>query len=156
MELTIRNASREDEAIIADFNARLAQETEHRTLDSAVLLSGVRSLLSDPIKGRYVVAEHAGRVVGQVMITYEWSDWRNGWFWWIQSVYVEEAFRGKGVFKCLYKHVTELSQSDGGVCGLRLYVESNNSTAIATYKALGMKKPGYEMFESIFNRETRP
>jgi len=112
MDLTLRDATREDEAIIAEFNSRLARETEHRSLNSAILLAGVRSLLSDPGKGRYFVAEHAGKVVGQLMITYEWSDWRNGWFWWIQSVYVDGSFRGKGVFKRLFDHVTILSQAD--------------------------------------------
>ena len=146
-ELHLRDASLADLEVIVEFNARLAHETEDRELDRAVLTGGVAALLRDATKGRYFVAEQAGDVVGQVMVTYEWSDWRNGQFWWIQSVYVRADSRGAGVFKALFAHVSRLAQSQPEVCGLRLYVEEDNASARAVYARLGLRPTTYGVME---------
>jgi GNAT superfamily N-acetyltransferase len=114
------------------------------------VLAGVTALLKDPAKGIYFIAECAGTPAGQLLVTYEWSDWRNGNFWWIQSVYVAEAFRGRGIFRALFDHVQAQARSSNDVCGLRLYVETNNSRAQKIYGRLGMKKTDYEMFQTDF------
>jgi GNAT superfamily N-acetyltransferase len=150
ISLTIRPATHSDARTLAQFNALMAKETENRELDPLLLQAGVESLFQDPSRGLYYVAETEGRVVGQLMLTYEWSDWRNGTFWWIQSVYVEKAFRGTGVFKALYHHVLTMAKDRPDVCGLRLYVEHDNTTAKQTYERLGMKKTPYEMYEIDF------
>jgi GNAT superfamily N-acetyltransferase len=150
MELTIRHAALTDAPTIARFNALMAQETENLTLDTERLRKGVEAVLADKTKGEYFVAEMNGRVVGQLLITYEWSDWRNGNFWWIQSVYVDNEFRGKGVFKSLFAHVYALALTQKDVCGLRLYVEKNNAQAKQTYTRLGMTQTHYDMFEIDF------
>ena len=150
MSVTIRPAALADAATIADYNAAMARETEHLELDPPRLLSGVRAVLADPSKGFYLVAEEAGRVVGQMMVTFEWSDWRNGVFWWIQSVYVHPEFRGQGVFQQIYRYVEDRAKSDGGVCGLRLYVEKENRNAQRTYERLGMAKTSYDVYEVDF------
>lgn len=143
-----------DAGVIADFNTRMAWETERRRLKLETVRAGVRNLLKDPSKGRYFVAEIAQNaercIVGQLLITYEWSDWRNGNFWWIQSVYVPQEFRGQGVFRALFRHVNALARARKDVCGLRLYVESENATAQRTYERLGMKATHYKMFETDF------
>jgi GNAT superfamily N-acetyltransferase len=114
----------------------------------------VAALLSDPAKGTYFVAERAAAdtlpVAGQLLITYEWSDWRNGNFWWIQSVYVAEQWRGTGVFRALFEHVHSLAKASKDVCGVRLYMDAHNSAARQTYERLGMKKTNYEIFEIDF------
>jgi len=148
--IQIREATPADAEIIADYNAAMAHETEHLELDRERLLGGVRSILGDPAKGVYWVAESGGRVIGQMMITYEWSDWRNGNFWWIQSVYVHPDFRGQGVFRRIYEHVLERARASSGVCGLRLYVESDNESAQRTYEKMGMTRTRYQMFEDDF------
>jgi GNAT superfamily N-acetyltransferase len=146
-EFTIRRAIPADAPVIASFNAMMALETEHRTLDQKTLRSGVEAVLADSTKGIYYVAEAAGAVIGQLMVTYEWSDWRNGVFWWIQSVYVRHADRGKGVFKALFRHVESESRNRSDVCGLRLYVEGENAGAKKTYEHLSMHKTPYELYE---------
>jgi len=146
----IRQASLLDSATIADFNSRMAWETEHRRLDPDRVRKGVTALLNDSSKGTYFVAESNGKIVGQLLITLEWSDWRNGTFWWIQSVYVPEDSRGRGVFRALYQHVEKLAKQRQDVCGLRLYVEAENEGARDTYTRLGMKRTSYEMFETDF------
>ncbi|MBI3665813.1 MAG: GNAT family N-acetyltransferase [Acidobacteria bacterium] len=150
MSLAIRAAAPSDAPTIAAFNAAMARETEHIELDAKRLLDGVRAVLADRSKGFYTVAETEGRVVGQMMITFEWSDWRNGTFWWIQSVYVHPDFRSRGVFKELYAYITERAKSAGDVCGLRLYVEQENSRAQQTYQRLGMAKAPYAVYEVDF------
>jgi GNAT superfamily N-acetyltransferase len=150
MSLSIRRATSRDAGTIARFNSLMAQETEGRTLNEDRLHRGVESLLSDPSKGIYFLAEADGVPAGQLMITYEWSDWRNANFWWIQSVYVEKQFRGRGVFKALYDHVYQLATAGAGVCGFRLYVERQNDRAQRAYEQLGMKKAPYEMYEIDF------
>jgi len=152
--MRIRRAKLADAAIIADFNARMAWETERRRLKLKTVRAGVRNLLKAPSKGRYFVAEieRKGKttIVGQLLITYEWSDWRNGNFWWIQSVYVPKEFRGQGIFRALFDHVNKLARSRKDVCGLRLYVEEQNASAQRTYERLGMNLTHYKMFETDF------
>ena len=150
MSITIRPATPNDAASITEFNTLMAKETESIGLDSARLRLGVESVLRDPSKGVYYVAEADGGVVGQTLITYEWSDWWNGTFWWIQSVYVQQEYRGKGVFKALFNHILSLANKDKAVCGVRLYVEKHNRRAQQTYERLGMKKTHYEMYEMDF------
>lgn len=150
MSLTIRTARQGDCALIAAFNAALALETESRQLDASRLEEGVCALLADPDKGSYFIAERAGEGVGQLLITREWSDWRNGWFWWIQSVYVREDCRRQGVYRALFQHIHELARAQPEVCGLRLYMDSENIRARAVYERLGMRHAGYEVFELEF------
>ena len=149
MGLTIRRGEPRDAAVIAEFNRRMAWETEHKALDPAVLARGVGRVFSDPARGFYLVAESAGAVVGQLMVTYEWSDWRDGWFWWVQSVYVREDHRRRGVFRALYEAVLAQARSAGDVTGVRLYVERDNTRAQATYRQLGMGDAGYLVWEVI-------
>ncbi|MBY0459595.1 MAG: GNAT family N-acetyltransferase, partial [Gemmataceae bacterium] len=143
MDLTIRPATPADEDTVVRFNAALAWESEHKTLHEPTLRAGVRALLADRHKGFYTVAERGGRVVGQVLITFEWSDWRNGWYWWIQSVYVAEEARRGGVFRALYEHLRAQAQADPTVIGLRLYVETENARARRTYAQMGMEEEPY-------------
>ena len=148
--MKIRKARSTDALVIAEFNRRLAWETERLALDPEVLRKGVAAVLSDAVKGIYYVGEYEGSVVGQLMITYEWSDWRNGNLWWIQSVYVKEEFRTQGVFKALFRHLENLARTSGGVAGLRLYMHADNERARKTYERLGMKDSNYEVFEMEF------
>ena len=149
-DISIRPATPTDAEFLVRGNASMALETEHLSLDLDRLRDGVHALFEDPARGLYHIAEIDGRRVGQMMITHEWSDWRNGVFWWIQSVWVEPAFRGQGVFKALYGHVESKARQDNGVCGLRLYVEHENKRAQATYERCGMKRTVYQMFEVDF------
>jgi len=149
MDYRIRDAAPADASTIAAYNSHMAEETEGRKLDSDLIGPGVGEILGDKTKGRYWVAESRGNIVGQLMVTYEWSDWRNATIWWIQSVYVPLEYRRKGVFSALYRHVESLAAAEPGVCGLRLYVETNNHRAQETYKALGMIKPSYLVMESM-------
>ncbi len=155
MEPTVREARQEDVPVLVEFNSRLAAETEGKSLDPEVLRRGVRALLDDRSRGRYFVATVGERIVGQVMITYEWSDWRNGFIWWLQSVYVESAHRRRGVFRRLFGHVAALCDRDPDVVGLRLYVEDNNRPAQETYQRLGMMRPGYHVLERLRGPEER-
>jgi len=132
---------------IVAFNKAMAVETEGKELDDATIREGVRSALADPGRARYFIAEVNGEVAGQTMITLEWSDWRNGFFWWIQSVYVRPEHRRRGVFRALHTFVRDEARRTVGVCGLRLYVYSANSRAIATYDRLGMHRTQYLLFE---------
>jgi GNAT superfamily N-acetyltransferase len=150
--INIRRASLTDLVTIVKFNAAMGYETEELPLDLIVLRKGVHNILSDESKGFYVVAELEGKVVGQTMITFEWSDWRNGFFWWIQSVYVLPEFRRAGVFKKLYKEIYEMAAADKNGCGLRLYVERKNERAKKAYENLGMLHSHYDMYEVEFKR----
>jgi len=147
MDIKIRKAALGDLPVIADFNVRLAHESEDLALDPVRVEAGVGALLIDPAKGIYYVAEVAGAVAGQVMITYEWSDWRNGTIWWIQSVYVKPEFRHAGVFRALFNHLQSLARSREDVCTLRLYVHADNTRASRSYERLGMTRTKYEVFE---------
>lgn len=149
-DVRIRDAVTGDHSVLVDFNCRLARESEGRELDRARVEAGVRSILGDPGRGRYYVAERAGQVVACLLITHEYSDWRHGTFWWIQSVFTTEAARGEGVFKRLHAHVRALAKADPGVCGLRLYVEHENRRARETYERRGMKQTGYLVYEEDF------
>ncbi|MFO0960303.1 MAG: GNAT family N-acetyltransferase [Isosphaeraceae bacterium] len=154
--LLIREATPDDLEIVADFNARLAIETEGKRLDPGVLREGVAIALADPDRLRYWLADAGGRVVGQAAVTREWSDWRNGWIWWFQSVYVDAEHRGRGVFRALYGHIRAIALEDPGVLGLRLYVEGKNEQAQATYKGLGMIPGGYEVYEELWPDRFKP
>ena len=150
LDLIIRAATTEDAQTIADFNVRLAIETEDLSLDQETVLQGVRSLLSDPSRGAYYVACAEGQIIGQIMHTREWSDWRNGDLWWIQSVYVHPDHRRRGVFRSLHAHLLGLAERDPEVVGLRLYVERENDAARATYKGLGMTQTRYRVMQQLF------
>ena len=145
----IRSATADDASIIAEFNIRMAMETENLALDPSTISPGVRAVFADPSRGQYFVAESDGNVVGCLMITHEWSDWRNGDIWWIQSVYVHEDFRRKGLFSALYQHVQKVAHAAGAV-GLRLYMEEENAAAQATYQRMGMRLTHYRVLEEMF------
>lgn len=149
-ETAIRTATLDDLETIVDFNARLADESEGLRLDRRTLRDGVRALLSDAARGSYHVACDGGGVVGQMMHTREWSDWRNGDLWWIQSVYVRPDHRRRGVCRALYFHLRRLAAADPGVVGLRLYVERGNAAARAAYARLGMQGAGYVVMQDLF------
>ena len=146
MSLIIRRATPSDAAVIAEFNRGLAWESEGKALDQAVLARGVAALFADAAKGFYTVAERNGEVIGQTLVTFEWSDWRNGWFWWIQSVYVREDARRGGVFRAIFEHLRREAASEG-VIGLRLYVERDNDLAKHAYHKLGLIDTSYELLE---------
>ncbi len=145
-EIRIRHARLEDAGIITEFNARMAIETEDLELDRAVLLRGVRRALADEGICLYFVAEVGDRVIGQCMITYEFSDWRDGWIWWFQSVYVHPDHRRRGVFRALFDHSKREAADRGDVRALRLYVEEENHAGKSTYTRLGMSYAGYEVW----------
>jgi len=145
--IRVRPARPDDAAQLADFNAALARESEERELEPARLLSGVSRLLADSGRGLYFVAERDGRALGCCMLTREWSDWRDGWFLWLQSVYVEPAARGAGVFRALWAEVRRHAAGDADVIGLRLYVERDNARARAVYAALGLHETDYRLYE---------
>ena len=147
--IKIRRASRRDLETIIEFNVRLADESEGVELDRDRLRSGVANALADERRAFYLIAESDGAPIGQLMITYEWSDWRNGEFWWLQSVYVRPEFRRRGILRALYGRVLELADQ-GNVCGVRLYVERENVAAIAAYESLGFNPAVFEMHERDF------
>jgi ribosomal protein S18 acetylase RimI-like enzyme len=153
MTIRIRDATPADVSTIADYNSRLAEETEQTRLDPTRINPGVKALLADPSKGRYWLAVSGDQVVGQIAVTYEWSDWRNGMIWWIQSVYVHEDHRRRGVYSSLYQHIESLAQSDSKVIGIRLYVEKENKRAQQTYGKLGMNMTNYRVMQRLFARE---
>ena len=146
-ELQIRPAVLTDLDTVVAFNQRMAKETEGRELRDELLRPGVQAVLDVPSRGFYLLAERGGSVVGQLMVTYEWSDWRNGTFFWIQSVYIPPEARRTGVYRALYDAVLGRAKEEGNVCGVRLYVERDNDVAKATYEALGMHHAVYDMFE---------
>jgi GNAT superfamily N-acetyltransferase len=142
-----RDARPDDWPVIADFNRRMALESEAKVLDPATVAAGVQRVLADPALGRYFVAESDHQVIGQLMITLEWSDWRNATFWWLQSVYVAERWRGQGVFRGLYQHVESLARASQTVCGIRLYMDEHNARANRAYEALGIRRGNYLLLE---------
>ena len=148
----MRPAVPTDISQLVAFNRAMAEETEGKSLDVGVLTDGVSAVVESDAgtRGRYLVAELRGRVVGAVMHTWEWSDWRNGDIWWLQSVYVEPDFRRCGIFTAMYDVLRSEARSHPGVVGLRLYVERHNEVAQATYQRLGMQAGGYEVMEEIF------
>jgi GNAT superfamily N-acetyltransferase len=148
--VTIRPATTADIPAIVRFNASLAEETEGLVLDYNRLLEGVRAVIADPAKGFYLLGLHEGVLAGQIMVTTEWSDWRNGTFWWVQSVYVTPDCRSRGVFTALYRHIETLARSRSDICGLRLYVDEHNQRAREAYEHLGMRHARYRMMEVDF------
>jgi GNAT superfamily N-acetyltransferase len=152
-QMVVRPARPDDVAAIVTFSAAMARETEDRELDLARLHEGTLALLASPTRGFFMVAElpqPARRLIGQLMITYEWSDWRNGVFWWIQSVYVDPTWRQQGVFKQMHGTVVRQAKADPMVCGIRLYVEQNNRTARTIYGRIGLRPAGYDVYEDDF------
>ena len=145
-EINIREAHTDDLSILVENNLALAKETESLNLDKDVLRKGIEQALSRK-ECHYFVAVISGKVVGQTMITYEWSDWRNGRLWWIQSVYVKQEYRRRGVFSELYSYVIDCAKRTTKICGIRLYVECDNIVAQKTYAHLGMEESKYLMYE---------
>ena len=146
--ITIRKATPEDATVIIDFQQKMAWETEHMTLIPEIIKKGVNAVFHDTTHGQYWVAEENGKIVASLLITYEWSDWRNSNVWWFQSVYVLPDWRRTGIFRTMYMNIKNEAEKEG-VAGLRLYVETNNSGAQQTYEALGMQKEHYRMYEWI-------
>ena len=151
MKEILRIGQIQDAAALAQFNIAMALETESKQLNRETVTAGVLSLINNPAAGFYMVAEQDGVVVAGLMVTHEWSDWRNRCFWWIQSVYVLPSHRRQGIFKRLYQSVTSMAESRKDICGLRLYVEQHNAIAQATYKSLGMDETHYDMYEVEFD-----
>lgn len=147
--MKIRLAENQDIRLLVEFNQAMALETEGKTLDSQILQSGVQSVFDDEKKGFYVVAEEDGEIIGGLMITFEWSDWRSAWFWWIQSVYILPDYRGRGIYGLMYDFVKNAARTRGEVCGFRLYVEKENSGAQKVYEKLGMEETYYLMYEEM-------
>lgn len=146
--MRVRRASIEDAATIAKFNQSMALETEDKHLEDETILQGVSNVIRDPAHGYYLVVENSdNEVVGCLGITFEWSDWRNGQFLWIQSVYIAPEYRRQGAFQAMYNEVLSLAKADEKVCGVRLYVEQENDRARSTYLALGMIKTHYDLLE---------
>jgi GNAT superfamily N-acetyltransferase len=154
--LIVRDAQPGDHDLIADYNARLALETEGKQLDPAVLARGVATALADPDRLRYWVAEVDGQAVGQAAVTREWSDWRDGWLWWLQSVYVHPDWRRRGIFRGLYAQIRVSALNRRDVIGLRLYVEQENARAQETYRAMGMVPGGYHVYEALWLDRLNP
>jgi GNAT superfamily N-acetyltransferase len=148
--MRIRDATQADLPFIVSANAALASETEGQTLDPDLLRPGVQAALDDPRLGRYYIAEVDGLPVGQLMTTFEWSDWRNGLFLWIQSVYVLPGHRGSGAFRALFRHLSELARQDAKICGIRLYIDRSNDKAGTVYARLGLHRTNYAVMESVY------
>jgi GNAT superfamily N-acetyltransferase len=153
--LRVREAGMADLDALIEFNAAMALETENKTLDARTLSAGVSAVLTERRRGFYLVAEHERDVVGCLMITYEWSDWRNGDWWWFQSVYVRPEHRRYGVFRALYAEVERLASGRPDVAGLRLYVETDNVRAQQTYRSLGMREDHYRMYSKALRADLR-
>lgn len=145
--LHCREASPAEAGIITEFQLAMAWETEQLRLNPLKCSLGVEAVFKQPQRGRYYVIEEMGSIIGSLLITYEWSDWRNGDIWWIQSVYVVPEARGRGAFKQLFQHIKSLAEADHHVHGLRLYVDRNNERAKRVYQQLGMNGDHYEVFE---------
>jgi ribosomal protein S18 acetylase RimI-like enzyme len=145
--MSIRVAVAADVPELVRFNQAMALETEGKGLDPATIEKGVSAVFGDANKGFYVVAEDESKIVGGLMVTFEWSDWRNAWFWWIQSVYILPEARGRRLYSQMYDFVKDMARVAGNVCGFRLYVEKDNHRAQKVYEAVGMGRSYYLMFE---------
>ena len=143
----VRPAIAGDSAAIIDFQLKMAKETEGAHLNHDVLTKGVVAVFNDPMKGTYYVGEAGGEVVSSMMITREWSDWRNCWVYWLQSVYVVPQYRGRGLFRQMYDYIRQQVLQDTGVSGIRLYVDASNKQALSVYEALGMDDEHYKLCE---------
>lgn len=147
--ITVRKALESDSEALIRFNIAMALETERKHLTKKNVDAGVINLFRKPEYGFYMVAEVKCQIVGSLMITKEWSDWRNGLFWWIQSVYVNPGFRRQGLYRSLYQKIRKMAKNDPEVCGCRLYVEKDNEIAHQTYSRLGMSETHYKIFEEL-------
>ncbi len=145
--MQIRYATKNDIPFIADFNSAMAKETEGKPLDFQLLMAGVNAVINDEEKGFYLVAIENDTIIGQLLVTKEWSDWRNGYFWWIQSVYVHLDYRNQHVFKAMFQYVKNLARDEGNICGLRLYVDKSNSIAKNVYQNMGWVETEYLMYK---------
>ena len=143
----VRNAVQEDAELIVAFNQAMALETEGRALKDQVVRAGVQRIFGEPAHGFYLVAETSEETIGTLLVTREWSDWRNGQFWWIQSVYVKSDYRRRGVYRDMYLFVKKLASSQKDICGFRLYVKKDNLIAQKTYRTLDMEETPYLIFE---------
>ena len=149
--MIVRLATKMDTATIAEFQLAMARETENLVLDKSLLVHGIENLFGDASKGSYYVAEENEEVIGCLMTTYEWSDWRNGNVVWIQSVYIAKEHRGKGVYKKMYQHIQQLVTLSTDFKGIRLYVDKTNVNAQKVYQQLGMNGEHYQVFEWMKN-----
>src|SRR5262245_21492721 len=149
MPFVVRSATPADAPAIIEFNRLLASETENLTLDARILTPGVAAILGDRNRGRYFVADDQGDVIGQIMITYEWSDWRNGWIWWLQSVYVRADRRKGGIFSSIFQHIEEQARQERNVVGIRLYVDQENRAAQSTYRKLGFDQIHFFLLQKL-------
>lgn len=147
----VRLAKEEDSSKIIEFQLKMAKESEDIDLDVKNLSNGVNSVFQDEKKGRYYVVEKDNIIVGSMLNTYEWSDWRNQWVIWLQSVYIVEAHRRKGLFRLMYEHIQLLVKKDKNIAGIRLYVDSTNHNALKTYASVGMDGDHYKVFEWMIN-----
>jgi len=147
--IRVRDGRTSDLEFLAANHRAMARETERKTLPAAVVRRGTRAVLRDPSRGFYLVAEADGRPAGQLLVTHEWSDWRDGDFWWIQSVYVRPPFRRRGVYQALHEAVAALARHAGNVRGIRLYTARTNRPAQATYRSLGMQRTIYDVYEQL-------
>lgn len=145
--ISVRKATSDDVAFILASNQNMAAETEDITLNAATLRSGIEYLLGHADEGLYLLAEYNGQQAGTLMLTFEWSDWRSGRFWWIQSVYVPLEFRRHGIYRAMHEAVRALARQDPQACGLRLYVERDNHAAQQVYQHMGMEQTHYQMYE---------
>ncbi|MDH3690063.1 MAG: GNAT family N-acetyltransferase [Gammaproteobacteria bacterium] len=145
----IRLGDARDKSTLVAFNQAMALQTEGLELPAAVVTAGVTKILENPQHGFYLIAQCGTEVAGSLMVTNEWSDWRNGNFWWIQSVYVRPEYRRQGIYRQLYQHMKILAADSEDICGFRLYVERDNRVAQETYQALGMRPTHYQMYEEI-------
>ena len=148
--MKITQPSIKDVNNLVDFNIKMAKETENKILNKKIDTKGVSEVLNDTTLGYYVIAKNKNTILGSLMITYEWSDWRNGMFWWIQSVYVEKEYRKQGVYKKMYSYIKDKALKDSACTGIRLYVEQENKIAQSVYKKLEMKETHYKLFEIDF------
>ena len=148
-DMNIRRATIEDVSALAEFNMKMALETEAIELIPGVITAGVETMINNPAMGFYLVVEDDGALQASLMITTEWSDWRNGLFWWVRSVYVNQQYRRQGLYRKLYEQVKTLAEAENNVCGFRLYVEHDNYIAQETYRSLNMEETSYKLFEEL-------
>ena len=148
-DVLIRIGEEGDAAALTEFNTAMALETENKVLRFEVVSNGVQTLLKNPEYGFYVIAEKSGEIAGALMVTTEWSDWRDGEFWWVQSVYVRRDYRRQGIYRKLYEYIKAKAAKRGNVCGFRLYVKRDNAVAQQAYSKLGMSETFYKIFEEL-------
>jgi len=150
INIIVRKATRQDTVDIVRFQREMALETEGKVLDEVILKNGITAVFDSNQKGFYLVAEVDGHLVGSLLITYEWSDWRNATFWWVQSVFVDANWRRKGVYRSMHNYVMNVAESREDICGIRLYVDRTNTIAQQTYDDLGMTHSHYDLYETDF------